>query len=185
MPAATFTDLRRARRVLCYGVTGSGKSTAAVALGEALGLPVHLVDEEFGWLPGWQQPNPDEMRRRVASAVAGEEWVFDSAYGLFRDVVELHADVVVGLDYPRWVSLFRLLRRTASRVRTKREVCNGNVETWRRVFSRDSILLWHARSFARKRAVMRDWLARPSGTPILLLRQPWELTQVLADLKRG
>ncbi|MDO5093357.1 MAG: adenylate kinase [Propionibacteriaceae bacterium] len=185
MPAATFTDLRRARRVLCYGVTGAGKSVAAVALGEALGVPVHLVDEEFGWLPGWRQPSPDEIRRQVAPVAAGQEWVFDSAYGVFRDLVEPQADVVVGLDYPRWVSLSRLLRRTVSRVRTKREVCNGNVETWRHVFSRDSVLLWHARSFARKRAVMRGWLTRPSGTPILLLRQPWELTQVLADLKRG
>ena len=47
-----------------HGVTGSGKSTAAVALGRALVLPVHLVDEEFGWLPGWVQRPAEEQREQ-------------------------------------------------------------------------------------------------------------------------
>lgn len=51
MPPATVDDVQRAKRVLVYGVTGSGKSTAAVVIGARLGLPVHLADDEFGWLP--------------------------------------------------------------------------------------------------------------------------------------
>ena len=47
-PAAPLTE----RRILVYGVTGSGKSTAAARLGAVTGLPVHLADE-LTWLPGW------------------------------------------------------------------------------------------------------------------------------------
>ena len=48
VPVGTLDDVVSASRILVYGVTGSGKSTAALSLGEILELPVHLVDEEFG-----------------------------------------------------------------------------------------------------------------------------------------
>lgn len=183
MSLATVDDLRRARRILVHGVTGSGKSTAALALGQGLGLPVHLADEEFGWLPNWA-PRPTEEMRRLAKAAAVEpEWVFDTAYTAFRDLVEPRADIIVGLDYPRWLSLARLVRRAIHRAVTRQEICNGNVETWRQLFSRDSIILWHFKSFRRKREAMHLWATRPDGAPILLLRHPRELEQVLRQLR--
>lgn len=182
MPHATVDDVRNARRVLLYGVTGSGKSTAALAVGERLGLPVHLADDEFGWLPGWVQRPADDMRALAGAAAAGPEWVFDTAYGTFRDLVEPRAEVIIGLDYPRWLSLTRLLRRTLSRVATKEPVCNGNTENWRALVSEESIIAWHFRSFARKRATMRAWAARPDGAPVMLLRHPRELDRLLSAL---
>ena len=98
MPRASVEDLAAARRVLVYGVTGAGKSTAALALGERLGLPVHLADDEIGWLPGWQQRPVEEQRAIAARVAAGEDWVLDTAYGSFRDVVVPRAQVVLALD---------------------------------------------------------------------------------------
>jgi len=79
---------------------------------------------------------------------------------------------VVALDYPRLVSLGRLLRRTAARIIDRQEVCNGNRESWRTVFARDSLVVWHFTSFRRKRAEMREWAAAASGPPVVLLRRP-------------
>ena len=39
-------------RVLVYGVTASGRSTAALAIGARTGMLVTLVDE-LTWLAGW------------------------------------------------------------------------------------------------------------------------------------
>lgn len=182
MPPATVDDVQRAKRVLVYGVTGSGKSTAALAIGARLGLPVHLADEEFCWLPGWVQRPAAEMRALVAVAASEPAWVFDTAYGSFRDLVEPRADVVIGLDYPRWISLGRLLRRTLARAVDRRPICNGNVETLRQVFSRDSIIVWHFGSFARKRATMRAWAARTEGPAVMLVRRPRELDLLVGAL---
>lgn len=143
------------RRILIVGVTGSGKSTLAVRLGRATGLPVHLVDEEFGWLPGWVQRDPGEQRRLALERVAEPSWIFDSAYSHYRHEVARRADLIVCLDYRRWVSLVRLVRRSVRRAISREAVCNGNVETWGTLFSADSILRWHARSFAGKRERIR------------------------------
>lgn len=182
MPTATVEEVQRARRVLLYGVTGSGKSAAALAVGARLGLPVHLADEEFGWLPGWVQRPAAEMRALAEVAASEPAWVFDTAYASFRDLVEPRADVVIGLDYPRWISLGRLLRRTLIRLVDRRPICNGNVETVRQLFSRDSIIVWHFRSFTRKRATMRAWAARVEGPAVMLVGRPRELDQLVRAL---
>ncbi|GAA5158061.1 hypothetical protein GCM10011366_18540 [Ornithinimicrobium tianjinense] len=164
-------------------MTGSGKSTAAVRLGELLGLPVHLVDEEVGWLPGWVERPTEDQRAIAAGIVAQDTWVLDSAYGKWSDLVLARAEVVVGLDYPRWLSLGRLVRRTLGRWAMRTQMCNGNVETARQILSRDSILLWHVRSFPRKRARMREWESRPDGIPVLRLSHPRELERLLGELE--
>ena len=71
---------------------------------------------------------------------------------------------------------------TLSRVATKDPVCNGNTENWRALVSEESIIAWHFRSFARKRATMRAWAARPDGAPVMLLRHPRELDRLLSAL---
>jgi adenylate kinase family enzyme len=170
------------RRILVYGVTGSGKSTAAARLAALSGLPLHLVDE-LTWLPGWVAVEPDVQREIFAAIAATDAWVLDTAYASWRDLVLPRTQLVVGLDYPRWRSLGRLVRRTATRLVDRQPICNGNVETLRGALSRDSIIVWHFRSFARKRDRMRAWAAS-EDVPILLFRRPAELERWLAVLER-
>lgn len=169
------------RRILVYGVTGAGKSTCAQRLAGRLGLPVVLADE-LTWRPGWVAVPEDEQRRTFAEIAARDEWVLDTAYGLWLDVVLPRAELVVGLDYPRWLSLQRLLRRSVARAVDKRPICNGNTESWRSMVSSDSIVAWHFRSFTSKRERMRAWAASPEGPEVLLFRRPRDLEAWLRTL---
>ncbi|WP_134767160.1 adenylate kinase [Nocardioides sp. 1609] len=166
------------RRVLLYGVTGSGKSTAAARLSEVTGIPWHSVDD-LTWQPGWVALPEDEQRALFVGICAGERWILDSAYSTWLDVAMGRADLVVGLDYPRWLSFSRLVRRTVRRAVRQEVVCNGNRERWRKIVSRDSILVWHAQSFARKRDRMRAALADGGGPEVLLFRRPRDLARWL------
>ena len=89
--------------------------------------------------------------------MAGDRWVLDTAYGSWTDLVLPRAELVIALDYPRWVSLGRLLRRTALRLVDRREVCNGNVEHLGNLLSSNSIVRWHFQSFRRKHARIVAW----------------------------
>ncbi|WP_285724971.1 adenylate kinase [Psychromicrobium xiongbiense] len=168
-----------AQRVLIYGVTGSGKSSFANTLGLLTGIPVHLVDEEFGWLPDWTKRAEEEMVRMAESALAEPAWIFDSAYQEYRSQATDRAQLVICLDYSRTRTLWRLVRRTLRRVRTAESICNGNRETWRKVLSMDSIIIWHFRSFTAKRRQMRT-LATTPGT--LCFRNPRQCQRWLDSL---
>lgn len=184
MSHGSVEDLRHARRIVLHGVTGSGKSTAALRLGEALGIPVHLVDEEIGFLPAaespWTNRSPDEMRAIAAGLSAEEAWILDSTYSHFRDVVMARAEIVIGLDYSRWLSLGRLVRRCIVRIIDGTPICNGNRETVGNLVSKDSILWWHLTSFARKRATMRALHDDPAALPTILLARPRDLDRLVA-----
>ena len=170
-----------ADRVLIYGVTGSGKTTLARKAANRTGLPFYCVDD-LTWEPGWVAVPADEQRRRIAAICAEDRWILDHAYSSWVEVVLARADLVVGLDYPRWRSLGRLLRRTLGRAIDRREICNGNTESFRQAFSRDSILVWHFQSFASKRQQIRGWVADPSKPPVIRLTSPVAARRWLGSL---
>jgi adenylate kinase family enzyme len=173
------------QRVLVYGVTGSGKSVLARRVAARLGLPYVEVDE-LTWEPGWVPVADEIQRERIMAICAGDRWVLDHAYGKWLDVPLARADLVVGLDLPRLVSLTRLVRRTLRRIVRRTPTCNGNVESFREIFLKsDSILLWHFKSFAGKRARIRRWAADPSFPSIVVLRSSVDVERWVASLDPG
>lgn len=80
-------------------------------MGARLGLRVVHLDPLY-WRPGWQTPHPGDFLARVAEAVAGDTWISE---GNYRETFALRmprADMVVILDSPRWLCLWRVLRRS-------------------------------------------------------------------------
>jgi adenylate kinase family enzyme len=173
-----------AKRILCFGASGSGKSTLAGKLATSLELPLALVDD-LCWEAGWQQSPVAIQDERIGRVLRQPAFVVDSVYARHNALALQSVDVVVALDYPRWISLARLLRRTAKRVRTRELVCNGNIETLATTFSRDSILWWHFRSWRSKRERARRWHVDPALPPVLLLRGPREADALLAALSES
>lgn len=169
-----------AQRVLFHGVTGSGKTSAAHAYAKATGVREFSADDDLGWLPEWKGRPVDDQYRIAADIAAQERWVLDSAYSTWRAIILARAELVVFLDYPRWLSLGRLVRRTIRRIVSKTPVCNGNTETLRRVLAEDSIIRWHFKTFRRKREAAEQIKADPTMPPVLSFHRPHDLDAWIA-----
>ncbi|QKK23887.1 AAA family ATPase [Rhizobium hidalgonense] len=98
-------------RILVIGCPGSGKSTIAKQLSQALGLRYISMDCDFYWLPGWRKRPRDEIDRLIAKAVAEERWIMDGT-GLSSFHLRLpRADVVIWLRLPRYACLYGAVSR--------------------------------------------------------------------------
>lgn len=161
------------QRIMVYGVTGSGKTTLAARLSNLSGVKWTSVDD-LTWEPGWVEVPPDVQRAKFEAICGGEEWMLDTAYGKWIDVPLARVQLIVALDYPRLLSLSRLLRRTLARVFDKHKICNGNIETWRQMLSHDSILVWHFRSFKSKKARI-DRFEKMENVTVVRIRSPRQL----------
>lgn len=110
-----LNTLEGCERILILGRTGSGKTTLARELAAALGVPhVELDSLYFG--PDFSRAPLSLLRERTSAAIAGDRWVTDGNKRAVRDLVWPRADTIIWLDYPVYLSLWRLAKR--ARIRT-------------------------------------------------------------------
>jgi adenylate kinase family enzyme len=154
------------RRVSVIGGSSTGKTTLSHELARRLGVP-HIELDALHHDPGWQEAPADVFQARVDAALAAapDGWVADGNYHgkLGLSVLE-RADTVVFLDLPYWLTLRRVVRRTLRRSITREELWNGNRESFRNAFSRQSIVWWVVRQHGKYR---EKWPARYATLPHL------------------
>ena len=98
-------------RIAILGGGGAGKSTLARRIGASLGLPVvHLDRVVFG--PGWSRVETSVARANLAEMIASGSWVVEGSYAELADMTLPRADLVIWLDQPAWLRLYRSWRKT-------------------------------------------------------------------------
>jgi adenylate kinase family enzyme len=147
-------------RIAITGPSGSGKTTLAAELARTLGIR-HVEIDALHHGPNWESCGVDVLRERVIEATNGDGWVTDSTYHtMLGSLIVDRADVLVWLDLPIPLVMWRLLRRTHVRNRDDVELWNGNVEPGWRESSR--YLIWPAfkRAFDNRRRFPRLYADR-------------------------
>jgi adenylate kinase family enzyme len=162
-----------------------GKTTVSRRLAAALGVP-HIELDALHHDPGWQEASAEVFQARVLAAfdAAPYGWVADGNYrAKLGPLVLERADTVVFLDLPFGLTLRRVLWRTGSRVVSRKELWNGNRETLRNAFSRDSIVWWVITQHGTYR---RKWPERYERLPhlrVVRLRSPREVQDFLQSIQ--
>ena len=98
------------QKILVIGSGGAGKSTFSARLGASLGLPVVHLDACY-WSAGWVERDKEEWRQIVGRLADEDAWIMDGNYGGTMDIRLAACDTVIFLDMPRFLCLWRILRR--------------------------------------------------------------------------
>jgi len=115
-------------RIAITGPGGSGKTTLATELARVAGLR-HVEIDALNHGPNWTTAEPEVLRARVDAATVGDGWVTDSTYhSILGSLVPDRADLVVWLDLPVPLVMWRLVRRSYVRRRDRVELWHGNLE---------------------------------------------------------
>lgn len=98
------------KRILVIGSGGSGKSTLSQKLGSILDLPVIHLDTYF-WNANWVPKPNDEWDKIVDHFTNDEHWIIDGNYSRTMDIRIKRADVIIFLDLPRLLCIYRIIKR--------------------------------------------------------------------------
>ena len=175
-------------RIQVAGNSGSGKTTVAELLAKA--LDADFVDlDALNWQPGWRALNdsdPAELERRFLAATAGERWVASGSYTRHcQRTFWPRLETIVWLDLPLRLCVWRIIRRTWQRWRTRELLWGTNYERlWPNfmVWRKDSLLNWSVTQHRRKRSAMLAYQTDPRWSHIRFLRltSPREVDTFLA-----
>lgn len=101
-------------KIAVIGYTGSGKSVVAGKLGKILGCPVLHLDK-IQYEPGWRVRDEAEGKKLCEQFLDENEklgWIIDGDYEkLSLDRRMREADLIIFMDYPRWICLWQTIRR--------------------------------------------------------------------------
>ena len=174
-------------RIVVMGTTGAGKTTLAAEIARALGVP-HFELDYYRFRPNWVEVPNDEFRKSVREALRTDRWVADGNYGLARDVIWPRATMLVWLDFPIYVVMWRLFWRTLGRGALRKELWHGNREKlWWHFATRDSLFLWALKTHWLRRRQIPEQLARPEHGHLELvhLRSPRATREWMRGMAAG
>ncbi|HEX9995750.1 MAG TPA: hypothetical protein VGB45_01295 [Abditibacterium sp.] len=157
------------QRVSIVGCSGAGKTTLGCDL--ALRLGVEAVDlDELHWLPGWQTRTKGDFDALLGEVLTQENWVISGNYSRVRGQIWARAQTLIWLDYSLPVVMKQVVQRTFRRNFHGEPCCNGNQESLRLTFSRESIVLWALRTHGEKRREYSALFSRSEFTHLQVLR---------------
>ncbi len=130
-------------KIAIIGNPGSGKSTLAAKLHAITGIPVYHLDQYF-WKPGWERPDREEFRKihhelcdkeaGLPAEASGVGWIIEGMAVRHFDYRAQKADVIIFLDIPLWLCLYRILKRALTRYGTVSvtapEGCSEKIPSW-------------------------------------------------------
>jgi adenylate kinase family enzyme len=172
------------QRIVILGCTGSGKTTFGRKLAARLGYPATDLDD-LNWLPGWTMRPTEEFFALAKDAASHPQWVIIGNYSRVREAIWPRADMFIWLDYPFPRVFWQLLRRSVLRAVDKNPICNGNIESWKQFFSKESIMLWFFKTFRKRRREYGAIFAAGGNSPniaYIRLRSPKAAEEWLQNL---
>ncbi len=96
--------------IAIIGSAGAGKSTFARILADQTQIPVHHLDCLY-WKKGWIERTRPEFIEIQQEIISHYHWIIDGNYRSTMDLRLNAADVIIFLNFPRHICLWRAIKR--------------------------------------------------------------------------
>ncbi|WP_298867147.1 AAA family ATPase [uncultured Gimesia sp.] len=172
------------KKINVIGTSGSGKSTFAKKLSKKLGYPYIEMDAIF-WGKDWFWPSDDEFFKNLEQRLSVDQWVLDGNYTRTVSIKWKEVDTIIWIDYSLHRTLYQALKRAIVRSCTREELWpgTGNRESFRKLLSKDSILLWTIKTYHKNKKKYSKLAENPEYREINIvrLRSPKECQKYLSE----
>jgi len=171
------------KNIFVVGTSGSGKSTAAKRISVALGYK-HVEIDAILWLPNWTQRDPSELAELLKFEVSNGPIVMDGNFAT-KGINPNGGDILIFLDYPRWLIISRLIRRSLARVILRKELWSGNREEFKFLISADTEInpILHAyKTYSSRHDSYTKLLEESGHTSNHIVKNPKQLRKLLEAL---
>ncbi len=168
-------------RILVLGSAGSGKSTLSQILGTSFKLPVIHLDRYY-WKPNWI-PTPNEEWDQLLEQLCNEEqWIMDGNYSRTIDIRLSKADMVLFLDLPTLLCIYRVLkRRIKYRHKTRPDMNEGCSEKLDWEFIK---WVWNYRRRSRQKILDKLSEVR-NEKQIIILKNRKQVNELISQIMKG
>ncbi|MCR9286071.1 hypothetical protein OAF63_03050 [Saprospiraceae bacterium] len=167
-------------RIMLIGCGGSGKTTLSKKVKTITNLPLVHLDKAY-WLPNWTEPSKEDWTRKVTLLASEEKWILEGNYSGTFPIRLKRADLVIWLDTPMPICLWRAIKRSIINFgKLRPDIGSGcreklSIEFFFYIFK----FPW----VGRKRLIKR-LAASPFDFEVIQLKDKREANQFLNDLKR-
>jgi adenylate kinase family enzyme len=173
------------KKIVVYGNSGSGKTTLARLLSKKFNLPLYHLDQ-YHWKPNWERVSDEEFFAKHRQLCNEPTWIIEGIYTRILPERIAHADVVMFLDMPRYLCMWRVLKRSALNIGKQ---LPGDPEGCKQqVFSSKFLefLTWVWNFNKRNRATVLAMLQFPEykDKEIYILRSSQEIDAFMKECER-
>lgn len=143
--------LEKSTKIAVIGCIASGKSTLSMKLCNQKRVRLKYIQLDYVyWKPNWTHPSTSEFQnslQKVIDDVKQDDkyhgYVIDGNFDKqCKNIKWNEVDTVIWLDYNFWIVFYRGIKRTLVRIWNKTPVCNGNIETFPHLLTKNSVPYW-------------------------------------------